>query len=77
MIAIFAVVVLRVTNVKIRLTCTRTFLQLYALLFMAHQYLYLSQQKYQNMLPLIVLLELEIMRNFSAIQKVKVHNCSV
>jgi hypothetical protein len=42
-----AVAMLRVTTLKIRkLSCTRTFLQLYALLFMAQRYLYLSQQKY-------------------------------
>jgi hypothetical protein len=47
MIALFAVAILRVTNLKIRkLSCIRTFLQLYALLFMAQRYLYLSQQKY-------------------------------
>jgi hypothetical protein len=34
-------------NSKIsKLSCTRTFLQLYTLLFMAQRYLYLSQQKY-------------------------------
>jgi hypothetical protein len=47
MIAIFTVAMLRVTTLKIRkLSCTRTFLQLYALLFMAQKYLYLSEQKY-------------------------------
>jgi hypothetical protein len=47
MIAVFAVAMLRVTTLKIRkLSRTRTFLQLYALLFMAQRYLYLSQQRY-------------------------------
>jgi hypothetical protein len=47
MIAIFAVAMLRVTTPKIRkLSCTRTFLQLYALLIIAQRYLYLSLQKY-------------------------------
>jgi hypothetical protein len=46
-IAVFATAMLRVTTLKIRqLCCTRTILQLYALLFMAQRYLYLSQQKY-------------------------------
>jgi hypothetical protein len=46
MIAIFAAAMLRVTTLKIRkVSSTRTFLQLYALLFMALRYLYLSQQK--------------------------------
>jgi hypothetical protein len=45
--AIFAVAMLRVTTLKIRkLSCTRTFLQFYTLLFMVQRYLYLSQQKH-------------------------------
>jgi hypothetical protein len=46
MIAVFAVAMLRVTTLKIRkLFSTRTFLQLYTLLFMAQKYLYLCQQE--------------------------------
>jgi hypothetical protein len=42
-----ALAMLSVTTLKIRkLSCTQNFLQLYALLFMAQRYLYLSQQKY-------------------------------
>jgi hypothetical protein len=46
MIAIFAVAMLRGTTLKMKkLSCSRTFLQLYTLLFMGQRYLYLSQQK--------------------------------
>jgi hypothetical protein len=48
-INIFSVAILRVTTLKIRkLSCTRTFLQLYALLFMDQSYLYFGQQKYKK-----------------------------
>jgi hypothetical protein len=65
MIAIFAVAMLGVTTLKIRkFSFTRTFLQIYALLFLAQRYLYLSQQKYLKMLPLIFLILVEMMRNY-------------
>jgi hypothetical protein len=78
MTAVFAVAMLRVTTPNIRkLSCTRTFLQLHALLFMAQRYMYTSLQKYKKMLPLTVLIQVEMVRNFSVIQKVKFHNCSL
>jgi hypothetical protein len=39
---------------------------------MVLRYLYLSQQKYLKMLPLIVLIQVEMMRNFNVIQKLEV-----
>jgi hypothetical protein len=70
MFVILAVAMLRVITLKIRkLSCTRTFLQLYALLFKVQRYLYLSQQKYLKMFPLIVLIQVEMMRNFNVIQQ--------
>jgi hypothetical protein len=74
MIAIFAVAMLMVTTLKIRiLSCTWIFIQLYAPLYIAQSYLYFSQQIYQKMLPVIVKVKVEMMRNFSVIQKSNSH----